>query len=51
MFFLHDGRTTDLVDAIHQHRSRGSEANKVIDQFDKLKTAEQQEIIDFLRSL
>jgi CxxC motif-containing protein (DUF1111 family) len=51
IFFLHDGRTTDLVDAIHQHRSRGSEANKVIDQFDKLSTAEEQSIIDFLRSL
>jgi len=51
VFFLHDGRATDLVDAIHQHRSRGSEANKVIDQFDKLSTAEQQSIINFLRSL
>jgi CxxC motif-containing protein (DUF1111 family) len=51
IFFLHDGRTTDLVDAIHQHRSRGSEANKVIDQFDKLSSAEEQSIIDFLRSL
>ena len=30
VFFLHDGRTTDLVEAIRSHRSRGSEANKVI---------------------
>jgi CxxC motif-containing protein (DUF1111 family) len=51
IFFLHDGRTTNLVEAIRHHRSRGSEANTVIDQFDKLRTAEQQEIIDFLRSL
>jgi CxxC motif-containing protein (DUF1111 family) len=51
VFFLHDGRTTNLVDAIRDHRSRGSEANKVIEHFNKLSTQEQQEIIDFLRSL
>jgi CxxC motif-containing protein (DUF1111 family) len=51
VFFLHDGRTTSLVDAIRAHRSRGSEANKVIERFNKLSTQEQQEIIDFLRSL
>jgi CxxC motif-containing protein (DUF1111 family) len=51
VFFLHDGRTTNLVDAIGAHRSRGSEANKVIERFNKLSTQEQQEIIDFLRSL
>ena len=50
-FFLHDGRTSNLVDAIKAHRSRGSEANRVIEQFGKLSTREQQEIIDFLRSL
>jgi CxxC motif-containing protein (DUF1111 family) len=51
VFFLHDGRTTNLVDAIRAHGSRGSEANKVIERFNKLSTQEQQEIIDFLRSL
>jgi CxxC motif-containing protein (DUF1111 family) len=51
VFFLHDGRTTNLVDVISAHRSRGSEANKVIERFNKLSTQEQQEIIDFLRSL
>jgi CxxC motif-containing protein (DUF1111 family) len=51
IFFLHDGRTTNLVDAIGAHRSRGSEANKVIERFNELSTKEQQEIIDFLRSL
>ncbi len=50
-FFLHDGRTTNLVEAIRAHRSRGSEANKVIEHFNRLSTQEQQEIIDFLRSL
>src|ERR1019366_209212 len=51
VFFLHDGRTNNLVDAIRAHKSRGSEANRVIEHFDKLSTQEQQEIIDFLRSL
>jgi len=51
VFFLHDGRTSDLVEAIRAHKSRGSEANKVIDHFNRLSTEEQQEIIDFLRSL
>ena len=51
VFFLHDGRTTNLVDAIRDHKSRGSEANKVIEHFTRLTTQEQQEVIDFLRSL
>ncbi len=51
VFFLHDGRTTNLVDAIRDHKSRGSEANKVIEHFNKLTIQKQQEVIDFLRSL
>jgi CxxC motif-containing protein (DUF1111 family) len=51
VFFLHDGRTTDLVNAIRSHQSLGSEANKVIEHFNQLTTQEQQEVIDFLRSL
>jgi CxxC motif-containing protein (DUF1111 family) len=51
IFFLHDGRTSNLVDAIRAHHSKGSEANHVINQFNRLKKQEQQEIIDFLRSL
>ena len=51
VFFLHDGRTSNLVEAIEAHRSHNSEANKVIDGFDRLTTEEQQDIINFLRSL
>ena len=51
IFFLHDGRTSNLVEAIRAHKSRGSEANRVINQFNKLSTEEQQGIIDFLRAL
>ena len=51
IFFLHDGRTTNLLDAIDGHRSPGSEANQVVDRFHKLKVKEQQDLINFLRSL
>jgi CxxC motif-containing protein (DUF1111 family) len=51
VFFLHDGRTSNLVEAIEAHRSPGSEANRVIERFNLLKTEEQQDIINFLRSL
>ena len=57
IFFLHDGRTTDLLTAIHAHRSQSnerfgpSEANKVIDSFDDLSEGEKQDLLNFLRSL
>jgi len=50
-FFLHDGRADNLVEAIRAHKSKGSEANMIIEHFDRLRTEQQQEIIDFLRSL
>jgi CxxC motif-containing protein (DUF1111 family) len=51
VFFLHDGRTTDLVNAIEAHRSRGSEANMIIERFNGLSIKERQDVINFLRSL
>jgi CxxC motif-containing protein (DUF1111 family) len=51
IFFLHDGRTNNLLDAINAHQSKGSEANEVIDRFNKLKAEEKQNILNFLRSL
>jgi CxxC motif-containing protein (DUF1111 family) len=51
LFFLHDGRTSDLLDAINQHASPGSEANEVILRFRGLSGTEQQQILNFLRSL
>ena len=51
-FFLHDGRTSDLLQAIYAHRGTGSEANLVIDGFDLLLTTQQkQDILNFLRGL
>ncbi|HTR22466.1 MAG TPA: di-heme oxidoredictase family protein [Terriglobales bacterium] len=57
IFFLHDGRTSDLLQVIREHSSPASptyppsEANKVVHKFSKLSPAEQQAILDFLRSL
>ena len=52
VFFLHDGRTTDLLDAIQQHASQGSEANGVIHRFNlALSPGQQQDLLNFLRSL
>ncbi len=51
IFFLHDGRTTNLLTAIRAHASSGSEANDVIENFNELTAAQQQDILDFLRSL
>lgn len=51
IFLLHDGRTTNLVTAIQDHQGHGSEANTVINNFENLNSAQQQEILDFLRSL
>jgi len=51
IFFLHDGRTNDLLKAIRAHSSNGSEANQVIGKFEALSVSDKQSILDFLRSL
>jgi CxxC motif-containing protein (DUF1111 family) len=51
IFLLHDGRTTNLVTAIQDHASHGSEANTVEENFSNLSTTQQQDILNFLRSL
>jgi CxxC motif-containing protein (DUF1111 family) len=57
IFFLHDGRTTDLLEAVTAHASPGdatyppSEANAVIAAFIRLSEQEKQHILDFLRGL
>ena len=65
IFFLHDGRTNDLLKAIEEHASPASppddehrtpaypasEANAVIERFNKLHVSDKQAILDFLRSL
>ncbi|MGA2345007.1 MAG: di-heme oxidoredictase family protein [Candidatus Sulfotelmatobacter sp.] len=51
IFLLHDGRTTDLYTAILDHKSSGSEANTVVTHFSSLTTKQQQDLLNFLRSL
>jgi len=51
LFFLHDGRTSDLIQAIHSHNSSGSEANGVIHKFSTLNATQVQDLLNFLRSL
>jgi len=57
IFFLHDGRTSDLKAAILAHRSPASqrfpasEANQVINRFDGLGESQKQDLLNFLRSL
>jgi CxxC motif-containing protein (DUF1111 family) len=65
IFFLHDGRTTDLVQAIQAHASGGrnsgpafggssfgpSEASAVINNYNNLSDAVEQDLLNFLRSL
>jgi CxxC motif-containing protein (DUF1111 family) len=54
-YFLHDGRTNDLVRAIHEHESgfwpAASEANHVIRRFKVLPTTDKLDLLNFLRSL
>lgn len=51
IFFLHDGRTSDLMQAIQAHSSQNSEANSAIQMFNALRNSDQQDLLNFLRSL
>jgi CxxC motif-containing protein (DUF1111 family) len=55
LFFLHDGRADSsnggLLRAIEDHAGSGSEANRVIDLFQQLNAQQQQDLLNFLRSL
>jgi CxxC motif-containing protein (DUF1111 family) len=56
LFFLHDGRASDLATAIAQHcpnpsATNGGEACGSIAVFNSLTQAQQQDVLDFLRSL
>jgi len=51
IFFLHDGRTSNLITAVRAHASTGSEANGVVANFSALSEAQKQDLLNFLRSL
>jgi CxxC motif-containing protein (DUF1111 family) len=63
LFFLHDGRTSDLLQTIEAHATNcgllggllagcvTSEANTVVDRFHSLSSSQKQDVLNFLRSL
>jgi CxxC motif-containing protein (DUF1111 family) len=51
IFLLHDGRTTNLITAINDHDNSGSEADVPADNFQSLTPSQQQDLLNFLRSL
>ncbi len=57
VFFLHDGRTSNLIEAIEAHQSgnvffgTASEANLVISLYNVLLEGQKQDLLNFLRSL
>jgi CxxC motif-containing protein (DUF1111 family) len=51
LFFLHDGRSRDLMETIRLHDSPGSEAHQVIMNFGQLQPPQKQDLLNFLRSL
>jgi CxxC motif-containing protein (DUF1111 family) len=56
VYFLHDGRTSDLLTAIQEHASgsgrtnSASEANQVVANFNNLNETQKQDVLNFLRS-
>ena len=57
LWFMHDGRTNNIVTAIEDHYSVGngtygsSEANQSVTNFNALSSKNQQDLVNFLRSL
>jgi CxxC motif-containing protein (DUF1111 family) len=51
IFFLHDGRCSDVICAVNAHGSNGSEANTALNNAAALSFSQQQDLVNFLRSL
>ena len=51
IYLMHDGRTTDLVQAIREHGSPGSEGSRSVAKYEALTAEEKQDLLNFLRSL
>jgi CxxC motif-containing protein (DUF1111 family) len=51
VFFLHDGRSSDLNETIQWHGGSGSEARGVSNRYFGLSEADKQSVLNFLRSL
>jgi len=51
IFFLHDGRSSDLISTIKAHASSGSEATGSVMLYNALSESRKQDLLNFLRSL
>lgn len=51
IYFLHDGRTGDLAQAIKEHGSEGSEGYQTTARYNALTVEQKQDLLNFLRSL
>ena len=51
LFFLHDGRASDIPTAIEAHGSTGSEATQVVNGYNGLTAQQKQDLLNFLESL
>jgi CxxC motif-containing protein (DUF1111 family) len=51
LFFLHDGRASDIPTAIEAHASTGSEATQVVNGYNALTAQQKQDLLNFLQSL
>lgn len=51
IYLMHDGRTSDLIQAIREHGNPGSEGYRTTARFEALTAGEKQDLLNFLRSL
>jgi CxxC motif-containing protein (DUF1111 family) len=51
LYFLHDGRETDMTQTIQAHQSSGSEANGSVAAFNALPPGAKTDLLNFLKSL
>jgi CxxC motif-containing protein (DUF1111 family) len=51
IYFLHDGRASDLIAAIQAHASAGSEGSLTVSAYNALSEQRKQDLLNFLRSL
>jgi CxxC motif-containing protein (DUF1111 family) len=51
LFFLHDGRASDIPTAIQAHSSAGSEASQTVNAYNALPAQAKQDLLNFLQSL
>jgi len=51
VFFFHDGRTSNIAEAIRAHESNGSEASQCEENYDMLSASQKQDLVNFMSAL